>query len=90
MFPLTTFTSTVLQTAASVVTTTAIKSCIAAGQFANNKADAVDAVKTPAVTYTQPCRRRRGMFEELDIIKALKLVPTPVEQLVKSHILLFV
>ena len=26
------------------------------------------------------------MFEELDAIKALKLVPTPIEQLVKSHL----
>ena len=29
------------------------------------------------------------MFEELDAIQALKLVPTPIEQLVKSHLHLF-
>ena len=88
IFPQTTFTSTVLQTVASVVTTTSIKSCIAATQFANNAAGTSPNPTTP-VTFTQPCRRRRGIFEELDAIKALKLVPTPVEQLVKSHLLLF-
>ena len=75
-----TFTSTILQTSTSTVPTTWTKSCINLAQFANSPADALKPALTPAVTSTQPCRRRRGInLEEIEAIQALRPVPTPVE-----------
>lgn len=81
IFPQTTFTSTVLQTSTSLITTASIKSCISSLLFSTIPAVAANPnqniAATPAIPLTTPCaRKRRASHLEIEAFGPTQVEPS--------------